>query len=163
MRTAVTYVGLGVAVALTVSGCTSPPTEASKPVATAGQEPASYLTGKWRLVSIDQPGQNPLEVPADRKAGLEFGPDHTLGLEDGVNHLGSRYQPTAEGFVADEKSYTTLVGYAGSDATVLTMIKAIGIIVGMSPPNSTPPTIRTTHTDDQLVLQAPPYVLNFRR
>jgi hypothetical protein len=108
----------------------------------------------WRLVQIRHAGQT-LVVPGSLTATLQLTLDHQLLASDTVNALSGTYARTRTGF-AVMSAGSTLVGYAGTDPTRLTVIAAMAAVAGQESD------VTAQLPGTALVLTVPNYELTFR-
>jgi hypothetical protein len=105
---------------VTVAGCA----DSNRTQATAKSSAhAKWVDRRWQLTEIDRAG-HVVMVPSSMKATLQLTRDGRFLADDTVNALSGAFRITATGFRV-MSSMTTLVGYAGSDPTKLSVIAAI--------------------------------------
>ena len=116
--------GLAIAAAaVTVPAAMGTPAQPSLSSARPAHPEPGFAGYKWRVVAIDHDGKQ-TPVPARYSVYLLFTPNGQFGANDPVNYHGGTYREIPGGFTTSG-TYTTLVGYAGTDPVVLLSINAI--------------------------------------
>jgi hypothetical protein len=113
---------IAIVLAIAVSaGCAD---RSARPSGIVSVSPAAGVIGpKWLLTQVTT-ANGTVDVPAAFGAGFQFTPDGKFLASDGVNSMSGSFRTAPGGFDLGPGA-TTLVGYAGTDPTVLLVVAAI--------------------------------------
>jgi hypothetical protein len=108
---------------------------------------------KWRLTLVSL-GSETVAVPASLAATIQLTSDGQFLADDTVNALSGTWVSTPTGYRVT-RSGSTLVGYAGGDATKVTVIDAIDSVAGSEAD------VAAHAAGTMLTLTVPKYALTF--
>lgn len=144
---------------LMLSGASAAMLAACGPTHDPATAPAPYVGSSWHLLSVSQ-GSESHTLPRSILAAADFFADGRLVLHDSTNTLSGRYVIAAAGFSSRDMS-TSLIGYAGNNATKTMTMNAIDAIAGGG--LGTPPPVGARTSGSTLVLDVDGYVMTFER